>query len=60
MICCYTTLIEKQNSKGREYIIIETDKDIFIFKFKLDKSAAEALQQIEEQLYALPYQGDKR
>ena len=57
---CYTTLIEKQNSKGRADIIIETDNDIFIFEFKLDKSAAEALEQIEEMQYALPYQDDKR
>ena len=32
----------------------------FIFEFKLDKSAAEALEQIEEQQYALPYQNDGR
>ena len=56
----YTTLIEKQNSKGRADIIIETDNDIFIFEFKLDKSAAEALEQIEEMQYALPYLDDKR
>ena len=60
LLGCYTTLIEKQNSKGRADIIIETDNDIFIFEFKLDKSAAEALEQIEEMQYALPYQDDKR
>ena len=60
LLSCYTTLIEKQNSKGRADIIIETDNDIFIFEFKLDKSAAEALEQIEEMQYALPYQDDKR
>ena len=60
LLGCYTTLIEKQNSKGRADIIIETDDDIFIFEFKLDKSAAEALEQIEEQQYALPYQNDER
>ena len=60
LLGCYTTLIEKQNSKGRADIIIETDKDIFIFEFKLDKSAAEALEQIEEMQYALPYLDDKR
>ena len=60
LLGCYTTLIEKQNSKGRADIIIETDNDIFIFEFKLDKSATEALEQIEEMQYALPYQDDKR
>lgn len=60
LLGCYTTLIEKQNSKGRADIIIETDNDIYIFEFKLDKSAVEALEQIEEMQYALPYQDDKR
>ena len=60
LLGCYTTLIEKQNSKGRADIIIETDNDIFILEFKLDKSAAEALEQIEEQQYALPYQNAGR
>ncbi|MDD6081442.1 MAG: PD-(D/E)XK nuclease domain-containing protein, partial [Oscillospiraceae bacterium] len=60
MLSCYTTLIEKQNSKGRADIIIETDNDIFIFEFKLDGSAEEALKQIEEQQYAVPYLDDKR
>ncbi|MDD6824882.1 MAG: PD-(D/E)XK nuclease domain-containing protein, partial [Oscillospiraceae bacterium] len=60
LLGCYTTLIEKQNIKGRADIIIETDNDIFIFEFKLDGSAEEALKQIEEQQYAVPYLDDKR
>ena len=60
LLGCYTTLIEKQNSKGRADIIIETDNDIFIFEFKLDGSAEEALKQVEEQQYAVPYLDDKR
>ena len=60
MLSCYTTLIEKQNSKGRSDIIIESDNDIYIFEFKLDGSAQEALQQIEDKQYALPYLTDKR
>ena len=60
LLGCYTTLIEKQNSKGRADIIIETDTDIFIFEFKLDKSAKEALAQIDEMQYALPYLNDSR
>lgn len=60
LLSCYTTLIEKQNSKGRADIIIETDTDVFIFEFKLDGSAKEALQQIEEKQYALPYLSDTR
>ena len=60
MLSCYTTLIEKQNSKGRADVIIESDNDIYIFEFKIDKSAQEALDQIEEQQYALPYLTDPR
>ena len=60
LLSCYTTLLEKQNSKGRADIIIESDNDIYIFEFKLDGSAEEALQQIEDKQYALPYLQDKR
>ena len=60
LLSCYTTLIEKQNSKGRADIIIESVNDIYIFEFKLDGSAEEALRQIEEKQYALPYLTDPR
>ena len=60
LLSCYTTLIEKQNSKGRADIIVESDNDIYIFEFKMDGTAEEALKQIEEKQYALPYLNDKR
>lgn len=60
LLSCYTTLIEKQNSKGRADIIVESDYDIYIFEFKLDGSAQEALDQIDEKQYALPYLSDSR
>ena len=60
LLSCYTTLIEKQNSKGRADIIVESDNDIYIFEFKVDGSADEALQQIEDKQYALPYLTDPR
>lgn len=60
LLSCYTTLIEKQNSCGRSDIIIESDNDIFIIEFKLDGTADEALQQIEDRQYALPYLQDLR
>lgn len=55
MLNCYTTLIEKQNSHGRADIIIETPSIVYIFEFKLDGTAAEALQQVEDKGYAQPY-----
>ncbi|MGM9529079.1 MAG: AAA family ATPase [Phascolarctobacterium sp.] len=60
LLSCYATLIEKQNSKGRADIIVESDNDVYIFEFKLDGTAEEALKQIEEKQYALPYLNDKR
>ena len=60
LLSCYTTLIEKQNSKGRADLIIESDNDIYIFEFKLDGSADEALHQIDEKQYAMPYAADPR
>ena len=60
LLSCYSTLIEKQNSRGRADVIIETEEHIYIFEFKLDGSADEALKQIEEKQYALPYLTDPR
>ena len=60
LLGCYTTLIEKENSMGRADMIVETANDIFIFEFKVDKSAEEALAQIEEKQYGLPYLTDAR
>lgn len=60
LLSCYTTLIEKQNSHGRADLIIETPDYLYIFEFKLDGSADEALQQIEDKGYAQPYLSDPR
>ena len=51
---------EYYNIKGRADVIIETDNDVFIFEFKLDGSVEEALKQIEEKQYAVPYLDDRR
>ncbi len=39
---------------------VETEKYIYLFEFKRDKSAEEALKQIEEKNYALPFAADHR
>lgn len=39
---------------------METKEYVYIIEFKLDKSAEEALQQIEEKGYAVPYKADSR
>ena len=47
---------EIHSSTGRADCILETEKYIYIFEFKQDKTAIEALQQIEDNRYALPYE----
>ena len=51
---------EKEQSQGGVDCIVETRNYIYIFEFKLDGSAEEALEQIEERGYAKEYGADKR
>ena len=44
--------MEQPQSQGRVDCIVETPKYVYIFEFKLDGSADEALAQIEERGYA--------
>ena len=60
ILSTYVTFTELQQSEGRADCVVETDKGIYIFEFKLDGTAAEALQQIEAKGYARPYAGDSR
>lgn len=60
LMSTYTILTEKRQSEGRADCIIETPATVFIFEFKLDGTADEALRQIEEKGYARPYAADKR
>ncbi len=60
LVSVYTVYTEKQQSEGRVDCIVETDRYIYIFEFKLDGTAADALRQIEEKGYARPYLNDPR
>lgn len=60
MVSCYTVYTEKQQSEGRVDCIIETPGYIYIFEFKLDGTAEDALQQIDEKGYDRPYEADGR
>ena len=60
LISCYTVYTEKQLSEGRADCIVETPQYIYIFEFKLDGTAEEALQQIQDRGYAKPYEADTR
>lgn len=60
LISVYTVYIEKLQSQGRVDCIVETPDYVYIFEFKLDGTASEALRQINEKGYALEYASDKR
>ena len=51
----YHVKMEERTSNGRIDIKVETDQYIYIFEFKIDSSAEEAMDQIEEKKYWLPY-----
>ena len=60
LISCYTVYTEKQLSEGRADCIVETPGQVYIFEFKLDGTAAEALQQVKDRGYATAYAADQR
>ena len=60
MISCFTVYIEKEQSEGRVDCIVETPKHVYIFEFKRDGSALDALDQIERMGYAREYAADNR
>lgn len=51
---------EVHSARGRADCVVETPDYVYLFEFKLDASADEALAQIEEKQYAAPYGADKR
>ena len=60
LMSIYTVYTEKEQSQGRVDCIVETDKYIYIFEFKLDGTTEAAIKQIEEKGYARPYEADAR
>ena len=51
---------EYHTSRGRIDLVLQTDRYIYIMEFKLNGTAEEALQQIEDKQYALPFASDTR
>ena len=60
LMSLYTVHLERIQSEGRVDCIVETPQYIYIFEFKLDGSAEEALRQIEAKGYARPYMAGSR
>ncbi len=51
---------EVRSARGRADAVVKTDKYIYIFEFKLNGTAEEALHQIHEKGYPIPYTTDER
>ena len=54
------TQVEYHTSQGRIDLVLKTDRYIYVMEFKLNGTAEEALRQIEERQYALPFASDPR
>ena len=52
--------VERHTSRGRMDVTIQTRDYIYILELKVDKTAEEALQQIEDKQYAAPFAADPR
>ena len=53
-------LCEVHNGKGRSDAVVWQKNTIYIFEFKMDGTAKEALEQINSKDYAIPYKNDGR
>ena len=51
---------EVRSSKGRADAVVKTKDCIYVFEFKLNGTAEEAIQQIDSNGYLIPYQLDGR
>lgn len=51
---------EVKSAKGRADAVVQTDSRVFVFEFKLNGTAEQALAQIDAQGYAVPYQAQGR
>ena len=56
----FYTQVEYHTNDGRIDLVLKTDKFIYIMEFKLEGTAEEALQQINDKHYALPFETDER
>lgn len=51
---------EVLSARGRADAVVKTPKYIYVFEFKLNGTAEQALQQIDDKGYLIPYQADGR
>ena len=56
----FYTQAEYHTSEGRVDLVVKTADYIYVMEFKLEGTAEEALQQINEKHYAKPFESDGR
>ena len=56
----FYTEVEYHTSNRRIDLVMKTNDYIYVMEFKLNGTAEEALQQIKEKQYALPFEADSR
>lgn len=56
----FYTQVEYHTSNGRIDMVVKTDKYIYVMEFKLDGTAEEAIKQINDKQYVIPFASDKR
>ncbi len=56
----FYTHIEYKTASGRIDLLVKTPECIYVFEFKRNKSAEEALRQIDGRDYLLPFKADGR
>ena len=56
----YYTIAEYHTSNGRIDMVVKTQQYAYVFEFKFNKTAAEALAQINTKDYPLPFQFEGR
>ena len=54
------TEAEVRSARGRADAVVKTPKYVYVFEFKLNGTAEEAMKQIDEKGYLIPYQKDHR
>lgn len=54
------TEAEVRSARGRADAVVKTRDTIYVFEFKLNGTAEEALRQIDEKGYLIPYTADGR
>ena len=56
----YYVCAEYHTSEGRIDMVLKTNDYVYVFEFKLDGTADEALMQIDDKSYALPFEAEDK